>query len=393
MNNRLGLTLPGPRRADDGADHLTPDITKIKATGNYHDQSRVRKLKVQPQVTTGSFQVTDPAGHRIPFAPGDYLVLKLEDVPVAAAAGLAVLRVTEAASRTQNASPSTAVAAVPLVKTAKQAPAPSNFHPDKAMVDDGDKIVLRWDGPGDLDYKIRSSDGNPAPGVTTKGEWKPDPGTGPKRDTTYTLIATDPNTGRQHFLTTTVQLRNPTFESGIHASRVQGTANTGGLTFTTDGVHVSANSGAWGAVHADKVEAGQVTAAKIHGGRPNAGALLFTTSGVEVVSNAPGGQGILLADRVNAGRVQGKSTNDGWISFPGAGIQVSSGTYLDTPKNGCVFAEVGIFQNQSFSGGKENRWIAMSDGAEVCVIHMHEDGTRSYGDMKVSSVKNDFARW
>ncbi|WP_345438423.1 hypothetical protein [Actinoallomurus vinaceus] len=336
----------------DGADHLTPDITKIKATGEYHDQSRVRKLKVQPQVTTGSFQVTDPAGHRIPFAPGDYLVLKLEDVPVAAAAGLAVLRVTEAASRTQNASPSTTVAAVPLVKTAKQAPAPSNFHPDKAMVDDGDKIVLRWDGPGDLDYKIRSSDGNPAPGVTTKGEWKPDPGTGPKRDTTYTLIATDPNTTRQHFLTTTVQLRNPTFETGIHASQVQGTANTGGLTFTADGVKVSNNSGGQGRLLADKIE----------------------------------------VNRVNAERVQGKSTTDGWISFPAGGIQVSSGNY-DTPRMGCVFTEEGIFRNQSFSGGEENRWIAMSDGAEVCVIHMHEDGTRSYGDMKVSSVKNDFARW
>ncbi|GAB3975912.1 hypothetical protein GCM10029978_061280 [Actinoallomurus acanthiterrae] len=333
----------------DGADHLTPDITKIKATGEYHGlQSPVRKLKVQPQ--SGSFQVTDPAGHRIPFAPGDYLVLKLEDVPVAAAAGLAVLRVTEAASRTQNASPSTTVAAVPLVKTAKQAPAPSNFHPDKAMVDDGDKIVLRWDGPGDLGYKIRSSDGNPAPGVTTKGEWKPDPGTGPKRDTTYTLIATDPNTGRQHFLTTTVQLCNPTFETGIHASRIQGTADTGGLTFTADGVKVANNSGGQGRLLADKIE----------------------------------------VNRVNAERVQGKNTNDGWISFPGAGVQVGHGSYNE-PKLGVVYAEGGLYRRQ-FADGEDNSWIEIRYGA-LSVFHYNPDNGNSYGIIRVSNVAPHDERW
>lgn len=67
----------------DGAEHLTPDITEIKATGEYHDQKPgARTLKVQLQATTGSgsFEVTDPSGRRIGFAPGDYLVLKLEDV-------------------------------------------------------------------------------------------------------------------------------------------------------------------------------------------------------------------------------------------------------------------------------------------------------------------------
>lgn len=262
-----------------------------------------------------------------------------------------MLRVEEAASRTQNAKPGSSVAVVPLVKTApKQASAPCNFRADKALVDDGDTIVLRWDGPTDWAYTINLPDGTPA-SVTTPGEWRPGPGTGPKRDSTYTLIATDPATARQLVLTTAVQLRSPTFENGIHVPRVLGTANTGSLTFTSDGA---------------------------------------------VVGN-PGGQGVVYADRiaarrVNAERVQGRSSGDGWISFPESGIQVSHGSYDTTPRIGAVYAESGIYQRQ-FAPGEENRWITLSDGGEISLEQRRKDGTTSYASLRVSRIESSSAQW
>ncbi|MGW5383335.1 hypothetical protein [Nocardia sp. NPDC003963] len=338
----------------DGAEHLTPDITSIKATSEYRDlRAGVRTLSVLPQVAAGSFQVTDPAGGRIRFAPGEYLVLKLADIPVAETAGLTVLRVKETASRQQSAKLTNTVAAVPLLKTAaEQAAVPSNFRPDQAMVDDGDTIVLRWDGSTDLAYTIGLPDGSTAP-VTTAGEWKPAPGTGPKRDTTYTLIATNPHTMQRHFLTTTVQLRTPTFETGLHASQIQGTAaSTGNLGFTSDGVQVSNNSGVQAIVRADRI----------------------------------------VADLVSATRVQGANQVDGSITFPEAGIQVCNGRY-DTPRGGHVFAEYGIYRNQYFAGEDDNRWIDLSDGGRVSVKHRHKDGTTTYGTLAVSDIEIDNARY
>ncbi|MFC5750417.1 hypothetical protein [Actinomadura rugatobispora] len=382
----------------DGADDLTRDITKITATAKYHSlKTGAQPLKVQPQATTKSFQVTDPSSKSIPFAAGDYLVLKLEGVPVAAAAGLAVLTVTEAASRKAGAKASTSVAAVPLVKTAaKQAPAPSNFRPDKAMVDDGDSIVLRWDGPADWKYTINSPDGTPAtPPVTTPGQWKPNPGTGPKRDSTYTLIATDP-TGREHFLTTTVQLRTPTFETGILTPQVQGTtASTGILALTTDGVRVANTSGGEKTILADKITVNQVRAERFQG-LSYTGSLTFTGDGVEI-SSSYNTQGEVVADRVvvnrvNATRVQGKSTTDGWISFPESGIQVSHGAYNDPPRIGAVYAESGIYQRQ-FAPGQENRWIRLSDGGEISLQQRSTDGTDSYARLTVSRLETSTSQW
>lgn len=421
-----------------GAEHLTPDISVITATGEFHGRGAgVQTLNVQTQVAANSFEITGASGGKVRFAPGDYLVLKLEDVPVAETAGLAVLSVSESASRTPNAKPSSSVAAVPLVKTAAKQLAPSNFRPEEATVVDGDTLVLLWDGPADLAYTIGLPDGTLAP-VSTPGRWTPDPGTGPKRDATYTLIATDPNTGQQYFLTTTVQLRTPVFENGIRAVWVEGTAATSGsVGFTADGVEVWNSTGGQGTVRAEKVivrrvtgkdanatgldfgiddvavtkEAGRsstirasvvettwVRALRVAGQSSASAGFDFSDAEVRVI-DIDGNKKPIVADKVaarvvNALRVQGQNDTDGSIIFPELGIQVCNGRFDNTPRYGFVFAESGIYQNPSFSGsGVENRGLDLRDADEVSVKHLHADGTTTYGSVTVSKVQTDRARW
>ncbi|MFB7718391.1 hypothetical protein [Nocardia sp. NPDC056100] len=385
-----------------GAEHLTPDISLVTASAEFHGlQTGVQSLDVQIQSAAGSFQVTKSSGGKVRFAPGDYLVLKLEDVPVAESAGLAVLSVHESAGKTQTAKPSNSVTAVPLVKTAPKFVAPSNFRPDQALVDDGDAIVLRWDGPDDLAYTIGLPDSTLV-SVTATGEWRPDPKTGPKRDATYTLIATDPATTRQYFLSTTVQVVEPTFDKGIRAARVHGLSGTGRLEFTPAGVRVTDPVGSDGEVAAAKVGANLVTTQKVTGPWASTGALAFGANGI-LVSNNSGSESTVTADKVeangvatelvNAARVQGPGSHDGSITFPQSGIQVCNGAFDNTPRYGYVFAESGIYQNQSFTAGSENRWIDLTDGGEVSVKQRHADGTTTYGTIKVSRVDTDYARW
>lgn len=284
------MTVPAGDRAGD----LTPDPTTLAVTGVRHVRRPAGQttLRVQaPATATDPFVFTDPGG-RISLAPGDYLVLTLKDVPLAAAAGLAVLEIEEAASRQPRARLSTGYAAVPLVKTAaKPLPAPTAFYPVQAMVDNGDTIVLRWEGPDELDYTLLLPDGNPVP-VTTPGQWTPAPGTGPKRDATYTLIATDTNTMQQYYLTTTVQITSPTFESltatnGIHTPWVQGpTTQDAWIHFDKDGVVVRRHQGT-------QYVPGTLTAGKA------------------------------TLDGVNTEWVQGPDPQtSGWITFPPEGMAV-----------------------------------------------------------------------
>ncbi|WP_153415244.1 hypothetical protein [Nocardia macrotermitis] len=80
------------------------------------------------------------------------------------------------------------------------------------------------------------------------------------------------------------------------------------------------------------------------------------------------------------------------IAFPESGIQVCNGAF-DNDRYGYVFAEKGIYQNQSFGAGTENRWVDLSDGGEVSVKQLHSDGTTTYGTIRVSQVDNDYHRW
>ncbi|MEV4250990.1 hypothetical protein AB0J63_47340 [Streptosporangium canum] len=398
-----------------GVGDLTSEFNKIKPKGEHNG---TQPVNVQPQ-GSNAFQATAPGG-TARFAPGDYMVLTLENVTVAPTAGLAMLKVTEKASRakTKTGNPASSSAAVALVKTApKELPAPRDFHPDKAMVDAGEKLTLRWQGSAGFHYKI-TYPGAPQPVPVSGGSWSPPDA--PKRATTYILIATDPNK-QQHFLTTTVQVRNPVLETltattGIDTPWVGGpNGGDGAVAFSQGGVKVWSTRGSNdpGILHAGEATVSGVATEYVKGLNSGDGDITFLQGGVKVWStrgsNDPGilhageatvsgvATGEIVADRitvnrVNTERVQGKSTRDGWITFPYGGIQVSCGAYYDTPRLGYVFAQT-ICLNQSFSGEEENRWIDLSDGGEVSVKHRGKDGTTTYGSLRVSRVDTDFRRW
>ncbi|MET8145176.1 hypothetical protein ABZU32_33150 [Sphaerisporangium sp. NPDC005288] len=224
----------------DGAGHLTPNITTVTAQGRYTTSSGTKPVDVQRQ-DPDAFLVTAPAGAS--FAPGDHLVLTLENITVAATAGLAVLGVKEHAKR-GNLRLDDRSAALAVVKTApKEIPAPRDFRADDAMVAAGANITLRWEGSDDFDYKILFPDGQAT--NLSGGSWSPAADDAPKRATTYTLVATSRTTPkREHVLTTTVQVRNPVLESltakvAVITPLVVGpNSGEGGIAFLQGGVTV-----------------------------------------------------------------------------------------------------------------------------------------------------------
>ncbi|WP_184540433.1 hypothetical protein, partial [Streptosporangium becharense] len=239
-------------------------------------------------------QATTPGG-RTPFAPGDHMVLTLENVTLAATAGLAVLAVTEKAGRTKTGGLSTSHAAVALAKTAPQElPAPHSFHPDKAMVNPGDTLTLSWQGSTGFRYAIMYP-GAPQFVPVSGGSWSPP--TVPKRATTYILRATDPTTQQQHFLTTTVQVRDLeldtlTATTEIKTPRVQGTTTNWGLTITGTGAEISDSSGVKGTLTAGKAVFDGVLTGYVEGPNSGEGVITFPQGGVKVWStggsNDPG---------------------------------------------------------------------------------------------------------
>ncbi|MFI6603288.1 hypothetical protein ACIBHX_44235 [Nonomuraea sp. NPDC050536] len=317
-----------------GAGDLTQNIGTITAKGEYTDtqsgtQPVTQSVKVRRQGNV--FQATPQTGRRARFEPGDYMVLTLENVTVAPTAGLAVLTVTETIRA--NTGWQINDAAVPLVKTApKEIPAPRDFRPDKAMLDDGDKLTLSWEGSADFEYKILYP-GAPQPVPVTGRTWSPT--VAPKRATTYILIATSGTTPKQeHFLTTTVQVRNPILESltattGIDTPWVQGTANAtkGRVTFTGTGVEITGNSGGQGTVTADKADLNGVNTTWVQGRNADDGWISFPQDGLRVHQNGRDESGNVSAhgghiDVVHAQRIHGQDPSDGWISFWQHGLRV-----------------------------------------------------------------------
>ncbi|MEU8196419.1 hypothetical protein AB0C10_21795, partial [Microbispora amethystogenes] len=339
MVTNTGKTVPWLRievkvPVGDGAGHLTRDISTIRPRGEYTDtqsgpQANTQPVIVQPQ-GVDVFQVTTQSGRLEAFAPGDYLMLTLEDVTVAPTAGVTVLMVTETIRTRRGWQVSDA--AVPVVKAApKEIPAPRDFRPDKAMLDTGENVTLSWDGSDDFGYEIRFPGGHAAiaPGTHT---WSP--ADAPKRATTYILVATDPTTQKQHFLTTTVQVRYPVLETltattGIDTPWVQGTANKGRVTFTGTGVEVFNNSGGQGTVTADRADLNGVNTEWVQGRSADDGKITFPKDGLDVRQGG-GAWGTVHADRadlngVNTEWVQGRSADDGKITFPKDGLDVRQG--------------------------------------------------------------------
>ncbi|MGW4424937.1 hypothetical protein [Streptosporangium sp. NPDC004631] len=318
----------------DGAGHLTRDISTIKPKGEYTDtqsgpQADTQPVIVQPQ-GANVFQVTPQSGRIEGFASGDYMVLTLENVTVAPTAGVAVLMVTEIIKTSKGWQ--TSYAAVPVVKAApKEIPAPRDFRPDKAMLDAGENLTLSWDGSDDFSYEIRFPGGHAA---IARGTHTWSPAEAPKRATTYVLVATDPTTQKQHFLTTTVQVRYPVLETltattGIDTPWVQGTANKGRVTFTGTGVEIFNNSGGRGTVYADRADLNGVNTEWVQGRGADDGKISFPKDGLDVRQGG-GAWGTVHADKadlngVNTEWVQGRSTDDGKISFPKDGLDIRQG--------------------------------------------------------------------
>ncbi|MEV4018281.1 hypothetical protein AB0J35_48080 [Nonomuraea angiospora] len=377
----------------DGAGHLTPDFQKIKARGEYGARSGAQSpVNVKPQ-GSDAFQATAQGGGRARLDPGDHIVLTLENVTVAAAAGVAVLRVTENSSSTQAGRLSNRYAAVPLMKTApKEIPAPHDFRPDDAMVNAGSNIVLRWDGSDDFDYKILFPGGQ---ATVPRGvrSWSPAAADAPKRATTYTLVATSRTTPKQeHFRTTTVEVRDPildtlTVTTGINTPWVQGTANaTGGrVTFTDTGVRISASSGAQGSVTADKAEFNGVRTEWVQGRNSDDGWISFPKEGLNVRRGSGQDWGTVFADKadlngVNTRWVQGRTAADGWISFPTSGLQVSRGG-TDTPTQGNVYAD--SIRAKDAPYGQGGGWINLHD--EGMTVYLSKNGSNGLGSVTASS--------
>ncbi|MEV1166958.1 hypothetical protein [Nonomuraea sp. NPDC049784] len=361
--SRIEVRVP----VGDGVGDLTPNLPEMK--GKYTDnrwgtQARTQEVKVDPQRDTNVFEVTPKSGGVASFKPGDYLVLTMENVTIAATAGPAVLTVREKTEDDDG--EHTRYTSVALVKTApKEIPAPRDFHPDKGMVGVGENLTLSWEGSPEFDYKILFPGGQKD--ISSDGRtWTPPDA--PKRATTYTLVATDPVTQKQHFLTTTVQVRFPVLETltattGIDTPWVQGAVDgkKGRVTFTGTGVEISDNSGGRGTVTADRADLNGVNTGWVQGRSADDGKITFPKDGLDV-RNGSGAWGTVHADKadlngINTEWVQGRSADDGWISFPKEGLNVRKGAGQSW---GSVFADradlngvnTGWVQGRSADDGK-----------------------------------------
>lgn len=319
-----------------GADDLTSDINKIGPTVKY-----VPKSGTPPQVTFQrqgyAFHATGSAGSQ--FKHGDYMVLTLENVPVTPEAGVAVLMVTESSKTPSANKTSDKFAPMALVKTPpKEIPAPRNFRPKQSMVSAGMDVVLLWDGSDDFDYKIVLPEGGEE--AAGQGKWSPKAKTAPKRDATYTLVATSRSAPtRKHFLTTTVQVRNPVLETvtadkaivnGVTTPWVQGpNADDGRISFPKNGLNVYQNgSQNWGTVTADRALLNSVTTLWAGGPNSGAGGITFPEGGVLIRRTVGSTEwGTVFADTaevngVKTYKVVGKNADGGWITFPSGGMNV-----------------------------------------------------------------------
>ncbi|MGW4469774.1 hypothetical protein ACWENQ_08895 [Nonomuraea sp. NPDC004354] len=337
--SKITLTVPVGTGAGDLT--LAQDFATITHKAEYTDIKSGSPRSVTVQTQGSAFQVTDKGGKAINFGPGDYMVLTLENITVAPTPGLAVLTVTENASRSKGGSPRNSYTAVALVKTAPQEiPAPHGFLADNAVVDAGTKVTLNWEGSDDFTYEILFPGGRkPVPKVKHAGSHGPyslvlDAADAPKRDTTYTLVA---EFGTQrHISTTTVQVRNPILEAltavnGVTTPWVQGsTKGDGTFTFSKGAMHVWREFGSndSGALYAGEATVSGVATEYVKGLKSGDGDITFLPGGVKVwrrrESNDPGTlyAGESVFDGVATEYVKGLKDGDGDITFLPGGVKV-----------------------------------------------------------------------
>ncbi|MFB7469693.1 hypothetical protein [Kitasatospora sp. NPDC056184] len=320
-----------------GSGDLTDNVSAIKAsvTGTYEKPSGAEPGFVWH--SGGRFRFTFASEKRVKLPGQESFVLKLENIPISDRPGLVVIGMNEKA-----ANGGTSINRYPFVTNlalVKQTPlVPQNFRAEIALVDAGDDVVLRWDGPDSLRYWIRYPDGTlepvdpPArPAPVPFGPHQHTPALALKRGTTYTLVAGTTDSGGEvqegYFLTTTVHAGIPEFESGARAPWVEGTEEQGRVTFTAGGVRVDNDNGTPGTVLAGTADVHEVRTEKVRGKGANAGWIELPDAGI-TVHHGPGPElGAVVAKRIDAEGVNttwvgDRTTGKGWIEFPSAGIGV-----------------------------------------------------------------------
>ncbi|MFI8951413.1 hypothetical protein ACIGO6_33495 [Streptomyces sp. NPDC053750] len=267
------------------------------------------------------------------FPPGASLVLLLEGFPVSAKQGVVELLVSEMASDHGD----IRERSVPLYVMKRAPKVPRNFRPKESLVAAGADVVLQWEGPDSLTYRIQGPDGLSGTVPQRKGagwEWSPAAGEEPKRDATYTLVATSSSQQQPgYFLTTTVHLRSPEFESvtattGVRSPWVEGTRGKGRIVFTAQGAEIHDQTDAPGTVSAAKADVEAVTAAWVRGRGDGAGWIQFPFDGIKVGHGGGSDLGTVTADKVSAAGgvntpwVGDRDAGKGWIEFPQSGVNV-----------------------------------------------------------------------
>ncbi|MFI2215186.1 hypothetical protein [Streptomyces sp. NPDC020141] len=346
--------------------------------------------------TLGVLQISTSSS-TIRILPGEVLVMEIYGFPVSQLPGLVQLTVKED-------SLASGPSFIPLSLLKRQARVPGNFRAEKTLLDPTDQVVLRWDGPSTLDYQIQGPDGT-LQAVTGTGPhwtWSPAAGDEPKRDATYTLIAT-PTSGTEpgYFLTATVHVLRPEFPSltvteALHTPLVTGTgAQQGQVSFTSDGVRVLDAAGADGTVIAKAAELETVTASSaVHTptvtGTTPPSRIDFTADGVRVL-DAAGASGTVEAGTIDAqsvltSEVRGRGADPGWVRFPDDGIVVGHGPGTDL---GVVTAD------RIRANGVNTPWVGDVDGGRGRLefgdsgASVYRDGSQTLGTVAAGTADLD----
>ncbi|MGW6913321.1 hypothetical protein ACWGB8_05795 [Kitasatospora sp. NPDC054939] len=252
-------------------------------------------------------------------------------------AGLSLLEIHEKAGGGDKPEPMREQPFTTTVGFVKQTPqVPRNFRAEKSLLD-GDRnepLVLTWDGPDGLDYRILDATGAELHHEVAQGgaaahqeyAWST---TAPKRGTTYTLVAKSPDGGDQrgYFLTTTVHALVPEFGSGTRSPWVEGTEYKGRAVFTADGLDVRDAKHDLGRVTADKADVDRVITRLVQGRTDDNGWITFPDSGVNVYHGPTSVPGVVTAaradvDGINTRWAGSRDAGAGWIEFPGSGVRV-----------------------------------------------------------------------
>ncbi|MCG5217328.1 hypothetical protein [Streptosporangium sp. KLBMP 9127] len=217
----------------------------------------------------------------------------------------------------------------------------------------GDEVYLTWESNGS-EFQLYDGDG------TTLYEGPATSYTIPRdkilNDTTFTLQASMTSEAQQstgfhpvyQYATITITINNPTLSqmtvtNGTRTPWIQGAVDgkKSRVTFSEAGVEILDNTGAWGALQADKADLNGVNTEWVQGKNAYDGRITFPTEGLNVRRAGGGDWGTVFADKadlngVNTEWVQGKNTDDGRITFPTEGLNVRRAGGQDW---GTVFAD------------------------------------------------------